>query len=222
MLSDDQRQRCVEALVQAAVKKYGKLKTRKVRPALDQLVLSIFYRLTSVRRATRALRELKRSLVDWNELRVSSVEEVISHLSSAEWARVGARQIEEVVSRLFELRNEVSLEFLRDEMPPAQARRFLRELPGVDRELANEVLLLSLGVAVFPCSEQIARTCHRLGLLDSEQPLANNQRVLTKTFDPQYYAVLHRFLFDTASRYCLAESPLCSECVLREHCVSAR
>jgi len=222
MLTGKQRKKCIERLESCAVQKYGTLKTRKIRPVLDQLILSIFYRLTSVRRATRAFRELKRSFVDWNELRISSIEEIVDHLSSAGWAWVGAVRIREMVEKLFAVRNEVSLEFLRDEMTPAQVRRFLREVLGVDRGLANEVLMLSLQVPIFPCSEEIARVCHRLGLLQTEQSNARNQRILTESFDPEWYPVVHRFLFDIAGRWCLPEQPRCKECLMQKHCASAQ
>jgi len=223
VLKKKQAMECAEALTQAAVDKYGKLETRKVRPPVDQLMLSIFYRYTSVRRATRALRELKRGFVDWNEVRISGLEEVVSYLSSAQWAWDSAREIKELLDGLFDRRNQVHLDFLHDEeMGIPDVRRFLRDLPHVDREMSNEVLMLSLEKPVFPCSEPIARVCYRLGLLEDPRPIARNQQRLTRMFDADFFPVLHRYLCDFAGRHCLPDVPGCEECPLKEHCESAQ
>jgi len=214
----DQRQRCIENLIRCAVEKYGELKARKVRPPLDQLILGVMYRHTSVRRATRALREMNRGFVDWNEVRISSVEEIVSHLSNAAWAWDSARQIKAILNALFEKMNELSLGSLGEQMTPTQMRSFLCGLPGVDRELANEVMMLSFNVPVFPCSEGIARMCYRLGVLDTESPSAKNQRFLTKLIAPQYYVPVHLFLTDCSGRTCLPEGPRCQECLVQQWC----
>jgi len=222
-LDKEQAEKCAESLTQAAIDKYGKLETRKVRPPVDQLMLSIFYRHTSVRRATRALRELKRGFVDWNEVRISGLEEVVSHLSSAQWAWDSAREIKEVLDAMFDRRNQVTLDFLRnEEMGIPDVRRFLRDLPHVDREMSNEVLMLSLEKAVFPCSEPIARVCHRLGLLEDARPTAKNQQRLTRLFDKDYFPVLHRYLCDFAGRHCLPDIPECEGCPMEDNCQSAQ
>jgi endonuclease III len=222
-LNKKEARKCAEALTQAAIDKYGKLETRKVRPPVDQLILSIFYRHTSVRRATRALRELKRGFVDWNEVRISGLEETVSHLSSADWAWESAREIKEFLDGLFERRNQVRLDFFYDdEMGIPDVRRFLRKLPHVDREMANEVLMLSLEKPVFPCSEPIARVCHRLGLLEDDRPTARNQQRLTRLFNEDFFPVLHRYLCDFAGRHCLPDVPDCKGCPMEEHCNSAK
>ena len=221
-LDKKQAEECAEALIQAAIDKYGKLETRKVRPPVDQLMLSIFYRHTSVRRATRALRELKRGFVDWNEVRISGQEEIVSHLSSAQWAWDSVSEIKDVLNGMFDLRNQVTLDFLYDdEMGIPDVRRFLRDLPHVDREMANEVLMLSMEKAVFPCSKPIARVCHRLGLLEDDRPTAKNQQRLTRLFDEDFFPVLHRYLCDFAGRHCLPDVPECKGCPMNEECVSA-
>ena len=218
MLKPNERRTCVENLGRCAVEKYGELKARKVRPALDQLILGVLYRQTSVRRATRALRELNRAFVDWTELRVSSVEEIVSHLSSAVWAWDSARRTKAILNTLFEKTNELCLQFLHDEMTPAQMRSFLCQLPGVQRELANEVLMLSFGVPVFPCSEGIARMGYRLGLLETDRSTAKTQRLLTAILDPEHYAAVHLFLTDSAGKTCLPQEPRCQDCQMQQWC----
>jgi hypothetical protein len=55
MVSQKERGNVTARLTQCAGRKYGDLRNRKARSPLNQLALSIFYHVTSVRRATRAL-----------------------------------------------------------------------------------------------------------------------------------------------------------------------
>jgi len=204
-------------LIRSAIEKHGELKNRKPRPPLDQLVLSVFYHLTSVRRATRALSELRRAFVDWNEVRVSHPAEVAAALSSAPWAREGAERIVWLLGGLYQLYNRTNLDFL-GELTPTQARSCLESLPLVRRDLADEVLLLSLAVDVLPCSSAVGRMCHRLGLLDNPRPTLRNQRALAKVLDHTYFPTLHLFFCDYAEDVCLPENPLCDKCPVAHLC----
>jgi len=209
-----------DRLVQLAVERYGELKGRKTRPPLSQLILSIFYHMTSVRRATRALRQLKRTFVDWNELRISHPAEVGGALSSARWARTGSERVLWALRELNDAYHRTNLDFL-EQLTPAQARSCLKSLPTVQRHLADEVLLLSLDVSVLPLSPDAARMCHRCGLLDDDRVTVKNQRRLMKLFDREYYVPLHMFFCDAAERYCRAEAPQCDECPVDGNCPAA-
>ncbi len=197
------------------------MKNRKARPALNQLILSVLYHLTSVRRATRALSELRRAFVDWNEVRVSHPAEVAAAVSSAPWALEAADCVVWLLKEVYELYNRMDLGFLSD-LTPTQARSCLESLPMVPRHLADEVLLLSLGVPVLPFSAATARMCYRLGLLENRRPTLKNQRMLESRFDEKYYPALHLFFCDYADKLCAADEPLCSECPLKRNCRGAK
>jgi len=219
MPPQSKREKQAAKLLECAVAKFGELKNRKPRPPLNQLILSILCHLTSVRRGTRALSELKKAFVDWNEVRVSHPVEVAAALSTASWATEGAERIVWLLRGLYELYNRTDLDFL-TELTPAQARSCLESLPMVGRELADEVLLLSLGAPVLPCPPAALRMCYRLGLLDNERPTLKNQRALARTFDPRYYPPLLLFFCDYAEKKCLPDDPLCSDCPLDGHCLN--
>jgi len=217
VLSERNRKKRVAALVGLAVRKYGTMKHCKSRPPLNQLILSLFYHTTSVRRATRAFRELKHAFVDWNELRITHPSEAGLAISSAPWAREAAEQIVWLLRELYGQHNRTDLDFLH-ELNAAQARSCLRSLPMVDRPLADEVLLLSLGVPVLPFSAPAARMCHRLELLPNERPTLKNQRMLARLLDEDCFPVMHMFFCDFADKVCLAQQPLCQQCLAREIC----
>ena len=221
MRSQKQREKQAARLVRQAVGKYGELKGRKVRPPLNQLVLSLMAHATSVRQATRALRALKRRFADWNEVRVSHPVEVAASISSARWAQEAAERLVWMLGEIYEAYNRAGLQFL-SELTPAQARSCLVRLPMVHRDLADEVLLFSLGAPVLPLSEAAARMCYRLGLIDNDRPTLKNQRALAKLFDERQYASLHLFFCDHAGKLCRPEEPLCQRCPMRRHCPKHR
>ncbi|MGD2174960.1 MAG: hypothetical protein PVJ27_06115 [Candidatus Brocadiaceae bacterium] len=221
MLSHKERKEQAEKLTRRAIERFGELKGRKTRPPLNQLILSIFYHLTSVRRATRALRQLKRNFVDWNEVRVSHPAEVGNTLSSAQWAHIGAERVQWVLRELTDMYHRTDLDFLQ-ELTPAQARSCLTGMPAVPRHLADEVLLLSLGVCVLPLSQATARVCFRFGMLENDRQTVKNQKALQKVFDERYYVPVHLFLCDRGERFCLPDSPDCDDCPLGQDCPTAR
>ena len=95
-----------DAVTDTAIDVCGELKSRKIRPPIDQLMLSIFFRKTSYRRSIRALRQLNRNFVDWNVVRVSPLVELVDCLSSsASWAWKSAQEILCLLDALFEKQN---------------------------------------------------------------------------------------------------------------------
>jgi endonuclease III len=217
MLPQKELRKQAERLQRSAVAKYGEMKNRKPRPPLEQLIMSLFCRRTSVGQATRALRELKRSFVDWNEVRVSHPAELCNGLPATQWARVGAEQLVWLLRDLYERYSCTDLDFLVD-LTPTQARSCLQSLPAVQRDMADEVLLMSLDVAVLPFSAAVSRMCHRLGLTENDRPTLKNQRALCRLLDPECYPSLHLFFCDYAERLCEVEEPACTQCPLKGHC----
>ena len=220
MLSHKTARKTAEQLAQCALDEWGELKRRKLRPPLNQLILSTFAHLTSVRRATRGLRQLKRGFVDWNEIRITHPSEVAGALSSARWARLGAQRVVWVLRGLQETFHRMDLDFLA-ELNPAQARSCLTGLPAVPPYLADEVLLLSLDVPVLPCSPAAARMSWRLGLLANPQPTLENRLRLEGLFEKRYFVCTHLFLCDHAEQHCTVQAPACAECTLSEMCLNA-
>lgn len=211
------RREIAHKVASCARSKYGELKRRKVRPALDQLVLSLMCCYTSTRRATRALRQLQRAFVDWNEVRISPTLEVARAMASTEWADQSAERIRAVLQSLFEARNVVDLEFL-SELTIPQARVFLQSLPGVGRDVADEVLLFSLAAEVLPLSAEAARVCHRMGLIPTDRATRANQKALMGYWEPDLYPALALYFGDEAKNTCREDKPRCSRCGAKSVC----
>lgn len=200
-----------------AVSQYGDPQRRKVRPPLDQLIESLLWRQTSIRRGTRALRQLKREFADWNEIRVSHREEVATAMAKTAWALNSARRIQKILGKLFMLRHGMSLEFLHD-LTKAEGRAFLQSLPEVSSDLVDEILLFTTGVKLFPVNEDIARMGYRLGLLPNARVTKRNQKRLMDLWDPEVHVAIVQFFLDTAPSICTEEDPDHDDCPLNDLC----
>ena len=209
-----------DRIASAARSKYGELTRRKIRPPLDQLMQSILWRHASVRRGTRALRELKRTFVDWNEMRVSPIVEIARAVSSADWSTLCAEHLRSVLWSLLEARNVVSLEFL-SELPTAQARSFLQDLSEVTRDVADEVLLFSCEAGLLPISYSAARMCHRMGLIASDRATLRNQKALMELWDPDMFPAVALFFADNSDTICAADKPRHEDCPVSSVCPKA-
>ena len=206
-----------EEIASASLDKYGDPQRRKVRPPMDQMVQSLLWRYTSVRRGTRGMRQLKRHFVDWNEVRVSPVREVQNAMSSANWAWESARHLKKVLDSLFHLRNSMALDFL-EELTVAQARTFMRSIQEVPRDLGDEVLLFIRKADLLPVGEDTARMCYRLGLVDNDRATLKNQKALMKLWDTDVYPVVAQFFADNARTICRQDEPRHGKCSLDSLC----
>jgi len=219
LLSQQKRKLQVKSLEVAAVEKHGEMLHHKRRPPLNQLILGMLCHLTSVRRATRALRKLKHVFVDWNEARVSLPCEIAVAIASTDWALDAGQSIVWLMSEVHERHSRADLDFL-IELTHTQARSCLLALPNVDRALADEVMLMSIDFPVMPLPSSSARMCYRLGLLESERATIKNQKALAKLLDEKHFAPIHLLLCDLGRWTCTPEEPKCKSCPMKKTCPS--
>ncbi|MFW6044673.1 MAG: hypothetical protein ACOCR1_02910 [Planctomycetota bacterium] len=212
-----EKKKIAETIQEYAVDRYGDPTRRKVRPPLDQLVESVLWRRTSIRRGTRAFRQLNREFADWNEMRVSHTEEISRTMATTEWAADSARVLNRIMSKIFDLRHKMDLDFLRD-LTKAQARAFLLSLPGVTADMADEVLLFSTDVSPMPVNQDTARMAYRLGLVPNARVTKKNQQRLTQLWDSEILPAIDQFFVDYGPDVCRKEDVRCQKCPMEELC----
>ncbi len=215
--SAKQRKELAERIREVIADKYDEPKRRKVRPPLDQLVQGVLWRYTVVKSGIRSFRSLKRHFVDWNELRVSTVVEIASAMSTAAWAYECAGHLKQIMQALFNLRNVVKMDFL-DDFTQSEARTFLRSLQGVTRDLADEVLLFNYGTGKIPLSDHASRMCFRMGLIEKTTTILKNQRALAEVLDEDYHVGFTLFLHDHARDVCCEKKPKHANCPMQKLC----
>jgi len=96
-------------------------------------------------------------------------------------------------------------------------REELEELPGVGRKTANVVLNVAFGEPTIAVDTHIFRVANRTGLARGKTPLAVELR-LNKSVPKQYLAHAHHWLILHGRYTCIARTPRCPECVVRDLC----
>ena len=96
-------------------------------------------------------------------------------------------------------------------------RDVLESLPGVGRKTANVVYAVAFGGDAIAVDTHVFRLSHRLGLSDALTPRGVEED-LSARFPQECWSHLHHLLIHHGRYVCKAQSPNCSECLLRDGC----
>jgi endonuclease-3 len=103
----------------------------------------------------------------------------------------------------------------------AEARAYLRSLPGVGPKTAACVLLFSLGLPAFPVDTHVHRVSRRLGLIGAKVSADQAHAVFEAMLPAEWAYPLHVNLIWHGRRVCHAQRPECARCPLRLECAYA-
>lgn len=140
-----------------AIQKHAAPKPRTPEPddPLRRLAIGVLGVVCGDDVAERAVDRALTTLVDWNDVRVSSAFELNQALGNT--IPQGIRQCDRLIAALqavFDLENKLSLERLRS-VGRREARHYLEQLKGVDEYAAASVLLWSLGAHAIPVGDRL-------------------------------------------------------------------
>jgi len=130
--------------------------------------------------AERALDRAFSTLTDWNELRVSSAEEV--HAATGDKRADGVARSQRLIDALnaiYNRENRLSLERLRT-LGRREARQYLEALPGVDEFAVASVLLWSLGGHGIPVNNALLKVLQEADLVHPEATRGEVQAFLER------------------------------------------
>jgi endonuclease-3 len=96
-------------------------------------------------------------------------------------------------------------------------REALQALPGVGRKTANVVLNVAFGEPTIAVDTHVLRVANRTGLAPGATPLAVEQKLL-KVTPPEFLQHAHHWLILHGRYVCVARTPKCYACVIREVC----
>ncbi|MCI0589503.1 MAG: hypothetical protein L0323_22030 [Planctomycetes bacterium] len=147
-------------------REYRRLPPLRDLGLLDRLLLLLLSKDATAQRAQAALERLRRDFVDWNELRVSPVFEIQRSLEPLEEGDVSpkADRLRRLVSRVFEKKNSLSLDWLKGEQPEAQDR-FLDSLEALDAYMIHAFLLSLRETDEVAFHQNMSRVLQRIGLV---------------------------------------------------------
>ncbi|MEG0918907.1 MAG: endonuclease III [Anaerovoracaceae bacterium] len=93
----------------------------------------------------------------------------------------------------------------------------LVELPGVGRKTANVVLSVGFGVPRIAVDTHVFRLANRIGFV-AEKNVLKTELGLMKAFPEERWSEAHHSLIFHGRNCCIARSPKCEECVIKEEC----
>jgi endonuclease III len=177
---------------------------------VNQLLLGILHRGTSVSRAERVLARIRSAMVDLNELRVSTPSELVLLLGSGfPHATEKAKTIVNVLNQVFGRYHDLSLDALKVK-GKRDARQYLEHLEGVDAATVAGVMLLSLEGHAVPVDEIMLRVLREDGLVDPKADVKEVQGFLERNVSAakahEMTVLLRRYSEDRIKRIGVSKS----------------
>jgi len=184
---------------------------------LEAGALCILTRHLSAPAADKTLKALRATYADWNELRVSQVQEYAAHIKtkSASLKRTVAFDLKSYLQEVFQNNHGFDLEFLRED--PTEASKFVLQLLHLGAS-AGHYLLWVAANGEAPASTGMIRVLDRLGVMQRTSSVRKAQERLSvkiSAADRAAFGVAFGYVIE---HWCDAKKPSCWECVLVDDC----
>jgi endonuclease III len=98
-----------------------------------------------------------------------------------------------------------------------RTREALEALPGVGRKTANVILNTAFGEPTIAVDTHIFRVANRTGIAPGKDPLAVERKLL-KFVPDEFKRDAHHWLILHGRYVCIARTPKCPECLIRDLC----
>ena len=95
----------------------------------------------------------------------------------------------------------------------------LQKLPGVGRKTANVIASVVYEKAAFAVDTHVFRVANRIGLTKNSKTPLETEKQLMKYFPEEIVPLAHHWLILHGRYVCVARSPKCAECGLKDCCV---
>jgi endonuclease-3 len=201
-------------------REYGREEWVPRHAAASELVSTILSQHTSDVNSKRAFDSLLSDFGSLEAIAEAPVDRIERAIRMGGLARVKAPRIKAVLGQIVEELDSFDLSFLR-EMPLAEAKAWLRKLPGIGPKTAAIVLCFSLGMPAMPVDTHIYRVSKRLGLIGQGVSAEKAHDVLEPMVAEEDVFAFHMHLIRHGRQVCKAQVPRCGLCVLSWGCPSS-
>jgi endonuclease III len=189
---------------------------------LEAVIYGICHEGTTREQANQALSRFKDGFFDWNEIRVSSIEEVQAALNDLPDSEERAQRIRRFLRQLFERTYGFTLDTLAKK-PLKESLKVLHEYEAFGSDFVTAtVIQQSLGGHAIPVDAPVRRALERLGVADEtiETPALRSilERAVPKNRGTEFADLIEELAHDT----CVEGIPDCPRCELRKTCPTAR
>jgi endonuclease III len=186
---------------------------------LKAVVYGICHEDTTREQANQALSRFEDEFFDWNEVRVSSVEEIQEVLAGIPHAEERAQRIRRFLRQLFNRTYGFSLDALAKK-PLKEALKVLQTYEAFTSDFVTAtVVQQALGGHAIPIDDATRRALERLGLSEPSVPALRSvlERAIPKNRGVEFLDLLESLANDT----CVEGQPDCPRCELRKMCTFA-
>ena len=206
--------------VELMAREYGPFPEERRLPPTEEMVFTILSQHTSDINSGRAFARLMDRFGSLEAVARGNIADIEEAIAPGGLAKVKAPRIKEVLGKVLELNGgSLDLSFLQ-EMPLAEAKAWLRQLPGIGPKSAGIVLNFSLGMPAMAIDTHIYRVCQRLRAIDAKTNADKAHDVMEAKVPPGEVFNFHVAFITHGRRVCRAQRPLCAECVVAEMCPS--
>ena len=209
----------VEHIIDLLITEYGSRDWQPDHNPVSTLIQTILSQNTSDANSGRAFESLITTFPSWEDVATAEVDDVAASIRSGGLGDIKARHIKQALVEIQRRRGRIELDFL-NELPLAEARDWLKQLPGVGTKTANCVFLFSLGKPALPVDTHIFRVAKRLGLVDSKASVEQAHRLLEGLVPAENVYQFHVLIIEHGRKVCKAQRPRCPACVLWKLCPS--
>ncbi len=183
---------------------------------LKAVVYGICHEDTSREHANQALSRFKDEFFDWNEVRVSSLDEIQESLAGIPEPEERARRIRRFLRQLFNRTYGFNLDALAKK-PLKEALKVLQTYDAFASDYVTAtVIQQALGGHAIPIDKHTHRALERLGINESTIP--DLRAVLERAVPKNRGAEFLDLLEDLANDTCVGGEPDCPHCELRKIC----
>lgn len=196
---------------------YGEPAIKPQRDPLSELVMTILSQNTNDANSGHAYATLKECFPTWVEVLQAPGEAVAQAIRVGGLANMKAPRIQHILQKLHDERGSLELDFL-DALPLAEARAYLKALPGVGPKTAACVLLFSLHKPALPVDTHVHRIARRLELVPPKAGAERTNVLLEALLAPALYYPFHLNVIRHGRTLCKASRPLCAPCPLVAEC----
>ncbi len=186
-------------------------------PLFESGLLCVLARSLTEPQTIRTLRALKREYEDWNELRVSQVQEYEALVASksAEVRLSAVRAVKVYIQEIFQKNHGFDLEHLRED--PTEAAKFLCQIESLGAAAAHHLLWL-MGEGTVPVSTGVIRVLDRTASMKRTSSIRKAQATLEPIVAPERRAEFGLRFGTVVEYWCDVKKPTCWECPLLKGC----
>lgn len=185
----------IKQLHQLLRKRYQHVPTVPVRAVLEHLIYAALLENSSIEQADTAFSVLEHHYIDWNEVRVSTANELASTFPQLSDAAGAGDRIRKTLQAVFETTYMYDLEELKKKNL-SQSIEYLESIAVCSRFMIDYTIQNALGGHVIPISESGMRAFRLLGLTQvnkeqTKEEVPTLERAIAKNEGVEFATLLH-------------------------------